>query len=344
MADFLEMIFLPSGNLTIFFMRNALQSDTRKPDGQISAPVLFMIFNRPWETRKTLASIREVRPRQLYIACDGPRRTKPGERETVEHLRKEVLHQIDWPCDVKTLFRTENLGCKQAVIGAITWFFSEVEEGIILEDDCVPVPSFFWFCEILLDRYKNDTRIWHITGDNFQQQPISENADYFYSKYPHIWGWATWRSRWLAYDGDLTLFSAEQAEKIFKTTFGHRFLVDYWVKIMKRIHAGEVDTWDYQWMYTVWKNKGLTVAPNKNLITNIGFNQLATHTRNETPGLSNLKAEDIPIPLRHPSFVSPDIQADEWIGRNLYREPSTMERVIHKIRVLLKPKLQAAIT
>lgn len=320
------------------------QNESAQNDSQLQAPVLFMIFNRPWETRMTFEVVRQVRPQKLFIASDGPRFDKPGERTIVEHVRKDVLDNIDWPCEVNTLFRKENLGCKKAVIGAIDWFFANVDSGIILEDDCRPSPSFFWFCQVLLERYEHDNRIWHITGDNFQQTPISDSADYFFSRYPHIWGWATWRSRWQANDGDLKTFDEKAVAAKLTAVLGHRFVVDYWTKILRQVKNGDIDTWDYQWMYSVWMNKGLTIAPNRNLISNIGFNQLATHTRHEQPGLSNLEVSDVSIPLRHPSFIAPDVNADEWIAGNLYREPTTLERVMRKLKTIMKPVMRAAVT
>lgn len=156
----------------------------------LKTAVLFLVFNRPETTKTVFEAIRKAKPKRLYIAADGPRKHREGENEKVSSVRQIVTY-VDWPCDVKTLFRDENLGCKSAVSGAITWFFNHEEEGIILEDDCLPHPDFFPFCESLLKRYANDERIWVITGNNFQNGIQRGEASYYFSRYNHVWGWAS---------------------------------------------------------------------------------------------------------------------------------------------------------
>ena len=163
------------------------------------APILFLIFNRPQLTARVFAAIREAQPSQLYVAADGPRSNRPGEADLCEQARR-VINGVDWPCEVKTLYRQENLGCRQAVSSAITWFFDNVEAGVVLEDDCLPIESFFRFCSELLIRYRDDTRIGMISGNNHGFRIYDDSLSYSFSKHGAIWGWASWRRAWRLYD------------------------------------------------------------------------------------------------------------------------------------------------
>lgn len=230
-------------------------------------PILFLIFNRLDSTQKVFEQIKIAKPPKLYLASDGPRASTSGEDETVNAVRKWVLENIDWDCDVKTLFREENLGCGKAVSGAITWFFSQEESGIILEDDCLPEQSFFRYCEELLDYYKDDKRIWHITGDNPLGIYENGNASYYFAKIQHCWGWASWADRWKYYNFDLKNYDKKYIKNFSKNIFVKR----YWLNILKMMQNDEIDTWDYQWAFEIIKHSGLCINPCKNLISNIGY-------------------------------------------------------------------------
>jgi len=186
---------------------------------------------------------------------------------------------------------------------------------IILEDDCLPVPGFFLYCEELLSRYESDNIVWQISGDNFQDGNKRGSADYYFSNYPHIWGWATWRSRWKHYDVDLTRLTKQQATAVVERVFGTPSSVEYWVSTMMDVKAGKIDTWDYQWMYTVWLNRGLCALPNINLISNLGFGSAATHTKGVDRSLANLPIADLSFPLNHPESVVGNIDADNYIKK-----------------------------
>lgn len=292
----------------------------------LKTPILFLIFNRMDETKEVFEAIRKAKPSKLYIASDGARELKAGERYNVESVRTYVTKNIDWPCEVKTLFRENNLGCKVAVSGAIDWFFNNEEMGIILEDDCLPSQSFFRFCEDLLVMYKNEPTVWQITGDNFQDGMIRGKSDYYFSHHVHIWGWATWRDRWKAYDVELKSFKHHQDKRIFKRIFKQSFLVDYWLNIMSNLQAGKIDTWDYQWMYAIWSNQGVCVLPNYNLVSNIGFNNNATHTKTDQSGLSRQKSFELNFPLTHPQIIIEDLDADEWTNKKFFKKPNFLAR------------------
>lgn len=272
--------------------------------------ILFLIFNRPHTTRRVFEAIRQARPRRLYVAADGPRADREGEAEKVAQVR-EIATQVDWPCEVKTLFREKNLGCKMAVSSAITWFFEHEEQGIILEDDCLPHPDFFRFCEELLDYYADDDRVWVITGNNFQDGQLRGNASYYFSKYNHCWGWASWQRAWEKYEVDISFWPDWK-----KSVDWHKKIPDpiersYWQRIFDQVYLGKINTWDYQWTATVWYYEGLTAIPNVNLVSNIGFGVDATHTISMNDPHANLPV--FPLgKIKHPKEVIVDVGGDRY--------------------------------
>jgi hypothetical protein len=239
------------------------------PPSPLKTAVLFLIFNRPDTTAQVFEAIRKAKPPRLYIAADGPRPEKKGEIEKINKVR-EIATAVDWPCEVKTLFRDENLGCKYAVSGGITWFFENEEEGIILEDDCLPSQSFFWFCEILLNRYRKNKNIFMISGYNHFPDRIS--GDYYLCKIPGIWGWASWRNRWSEYEVDPPQYQT------YRLDTPTQEMEIYWSEIFKSLFG---NTWDYQLVYTLMSMSSFCIRSTTNLISNIGFGIDATHTTAE---------------------------------------------------------------
>ena len=278
------------------------------PPHALNTAVLFLVFNRLDTTKQVFEAIRQAKPPRLYVAADGARANKEGEADKVQAVRDYIMQNIDWKCEVRTLFREENLGCKYAVSGAITWFFENEEQGIILEDDCLPSQSFFLFCEELLERYKDDMRVGQITGDNFQNGIKRGDGDYYFSVHNHIWGWATWRDRWKEYD--VSLAGMEDVEFLWQV-FNDTDEKKYWEKIFYKMKNNQIDTWDYQWSFALWNVKMLTITPNINLVKNIGFGVDATHTKLETK-FSNLKTSNI-IVSSHPRKVVRNYEADRYI-------------------------------
>lgn len=303
------------------------------PPHPLNTPVLFLVFNRPDVTKQVFAEIRKAKPPRLYIAADGARKDKLGELEKVQQVR-QIATQVDWDCKVKTLFRDENLGCKYSVSGAINWFFENEEMGIILEDDCLPSQSFFWFCEKLLERYKDDLRIWHIGGSNFQNSIKRGDGDYYFSKYNHIWGWATWANRWKHYNITMNNLNKFIKENIIRTVFIEKFWQKKWITFFIDVKNGKIDTWDFQWQYSVWINNGLGILPNKNLISNIGFNEDATHTLNNNSIMSNRESFDIKL-NNHPSEIYLNSVADLY-EYNEYHKSTLKKRVANKIKQIIK--------
>jgi hypothetical protein len=252
-----------------------------------NTPVLFLLFKRSHATSFTFRAIRNARPKRLYVHADGPRPSRQGEAEECAAARA-VTEQIDWPCEVKRLYRDTNLGCGPAVSSALDWFFSEVEEGIILEDDCLPEPGFFDFAREMLGRYHAEERVMHVAGMGFEPAGLPPGADAFLSPMPFIWGWATWRRAWQHYRYELP--PAEEREKVLRQECSTSQMRDYWRRKFAATADGEIRTWDYQWVYTLWQHGGWAVTPTRSMISNLGFGTESTHTSAAVDGYAPLAA------------------------------------------------------
>jgi hypothetical protein len=297
-----------------------------------------MVFNRLDTTKQVFEMIRKVTPQKLYIASDGHRINRENEKEKVETIRDYILKSIDWDCEVKTLFREKNLGCGKAVSGAISWFFENEEMGIILEDDCLPSLSFFFYCKELLEYYKYDTRIYHIAGYNpltYTMIPYS----YYFARIQHCWGWASWRRAWNHYSfdiKDLNRFIEKKIKKIFKGSADRNF----WINIFKSIEEHKIDTWDYQWVYSILNNNGICINPAKNLITNIGFGADAAHTTSADPDLNNQQRFEIDV-LLHPRKIKINNNLVHKINKDVYgiNNLYLYEKILGKLKKIIKNNL-----
>lgn len=284
----------------------------------LETPIAFCLFNRPELTRQVFQSIALAKPKMLYLISDGARPGRPEEHRLVEQSRA-VIERVDWDCEVKTNFADVNLGCKQRMASGLSWAFQQSEELIILEDDCLPHPSFFEYCEQLLERYRNDQRIMMISGDNFQPIRRSSNS-YYFSRWPHIWGWASWRRAWNHFDVEITSWPDVKSSQRMMSVFGSEQEYKHWSHILDQQHAGEIDTWDFQWAYACWINSGLTILPEANLITNIGFGPDATHTIDPGSRLANLGTHEVGR-LIHPPRVLQNYIADQYTWENVLAPP-----------------------
>jgi hypothetical protein len=268
----------------------------------LKTPVLFLIFNRPHTSQKVFNEIRKAKPSKLFVAADGPRENVQGEKEKCQKAR-EIIKQLDWDCEVRTLFRDKNLGCKYAVSSAIDWFFNNVEEGIILEDDCLPSQSFFWFCQELLNKYRFNNKIMHINGNNYGKI-LSYDYSYGFCSYPQVWGWATWKRAWNYYDVEMENWSnLKNRKKIKKNMNWNIFKYKIEEDKFNRTYKNEINTWDYQWHYTIFLYNGIAIFPKKNLVSNIGFSNNATRTKNRESIKANLKTFEINSHLKHPKEI-----------------------------------------
>src|SRR6056297_64879 len=302
------------------------------------APLLFVVFNRVDTTRKVFNKIKKVKPTKLFIAADGPREDRPGEKEKCKKVR-DIINDIDWDCEVKTLYRDKNLGCKKAISSAIDWFFENVENGIILEDDCLPHISFFRFASELLKYYKDDDRIMHISGSNFLFKKTQNlKNSYYFSKYAHIWGWATWKRAWKKYDVNMKSFPEFKRKNLIKNIFRKKNIQKYWMKRFEKSFSNRIDTWDYQWLYTLLINNGLSVVPGKNLIHNIGFNEDATHTTAAKNSIVNNLNNKMEFPIIHPELLVVNKKIDEKVFNNRYLINKTFVSPLKKIIKKIIPK------
>ena len=288
-----------------------------RSNASFKVPVLFLVFNRPDCTKKVFKAIAAQRPSRLYVAADGPRPDRLGEADLCDEVRA-IATSIDWDCDLKVLFREENLGCKKAVSSAIDWMFHYEVEGIILEDDCLPAPEFFDFCEEMLERYQHNDNVMMISGDNFQPEIELKKTKYYFSKIPHIWGWATWKKAWLKYDADLKTLGNYIASGDWRSISNDIDICHHWVKCFHDAWTGKVNTWDYQWAYSIISRNALSVMPGVNLVQNIGAGLDATHTRSgDFPSLTPMKEGEFSR-MVSPSNIHVDKICDDYTYRFHY--------------------------
>lgn len=305
-------------------------SSTSHGESSPAVPVLFLIFNRPDLTARTFQRIREAQPARLYVAADGPRDLREGEEDACQLARK-TTEDIDWPCEVQRLYRADNLGCKMAVSSAISWFFEHEERGIILEDDCLPDLSFFVFCAEMLEHYADDPRVMTISGSNFQNGKKRGSGSYYFSRYPHVWGWATWRRTWQQYDPDLKQWPISERE-VHGWIHGESAW-RYFSRSFDGVKAARIDTWDYQLSYCQFIKRALTVIPAHNLVENIGYDERATHTlrKGDNPTEDNII---LPLarPLVHVPPTGPHEEADRHTEQQLYSSPGKLLRAMRRLK------------
>ena len=278
-------------------------------------PVVFLIFNRPDLTARTFGAIRAARPRQLRVVADGPRVGRAGEADLCRRARAVVdaPGAVDWPCEVTRDYSDVNLGCGRRVSSGLGAAFEAFEEAVVLEDDCLPTPSFFRFCAEMLDRHRHDERVMHVGGSNVMVGRSAGPHSYLYARYNPIWGWATWRRAWALYDFDVALWPQFDAEGRLDGLCETPTEAHYWRQRFAAVHAHEDDTWDYQWTFACWSQGGLSVVPERNLVTNLGFRDDATHTTSPS-AVAALRAGELDWPLRHPPFVLDDRAADRHMA------------------------------
>ena len=280
---------------------------------QLSTPVLIIAFKRPRITKILFEQIRKVRPKELFISIDGPR--NESEREKVAEVRR-IFSKIDWPCKVHKRFFDKNQGLIGGTLGALHWFFDEVEEGIVFEDDCNPTPDFFIFCEEMLERYRDDKRIMHITGCNFQRGWQRERYSYYFSTYTYMLGFASWKRAWKKYDFAMKDYPRLKKKGFFRKRFPEKHGRNYLLHILDRAYVDPrgIDT---KWLYSVIADKGLSIVPNKNLVENMGVGGVATNTKTIDSHLYH-KTAKLNFPLKHPPRVIRDKKSDERYAKWLF--------------------------
>jgi hypothetical protein len=270
-----------------------------------SVPVLFLIFNRPVFTEMVFEAIAEIKPKYLYIAADGPRPDKPDDIELCAKTRS-VIERINWDCEVKTLLRDKNMGCKSAVSEAINWFFEHVNEGVILEDDCLPDKTFFPFCTELLEKYRFDDRVMSISGSNLLPGGWKKDIQSYHWGHGGIWGWATWKRAWNLYDLEMQHWPEQQTKDKIKAQLGTTDWYNSYYGMFESSFNKSLNTWDIQWFYSILINEGMAINPCVNLVKNIGYGN-GTHTHSADDVIAGLSVNAMSFPLIHPSKMLLDI-------------------------------------
>jgi hypothetical protein len=301
-------------------------------------PVLLIIFNRPDKTRRMVSRLREVRPRRLFVAADGPRHGTPSDTAACLAARS-VLDEIDWDCDVRTFFQDSNLGCKRGPETAIGWFMSQVPDGIILEDDCLPSADFFPYCAELLERYAADEDVMMISGLNELGAAPDARSSYLFSPTTPTWGWATWRRAWQHYDPAMSDWPSPAARRAVRARMtAAEFRLTR--RLFDRVHAGTLDAWDFAWSFAVHRRGGLSVVPARNMISNIGFGQDATHTKNVWSAEARIPVYPLSFPLVHPASVAP---SETFEAALLRRRFPPARRVMTLLPPALSDRVRAAV-
>jgi len=298
-------------------------------------PVAFFIFNRPDTTERVFEAIRKAKPPKILVVADGPRADKPGEAEKCAAVRR-IIEQVDWECEVLKNYSEENLGCKKRVSSGLSWVFETVEEAIIMEDDCLPHPAFFRFCEELLERYRDDERVMAIGGTNVLGKWKNDIQSYHFSYHGSIWGWASWRRAWRYYDVDVKLWGEPEVKNRIRDLIMDEREYKKRAQLFDRVYKQQVDTWDYQWGFTRLIQSGLSILPAANLVSNIGFGHAdATHTKIRG-NLANLERYELEFPMKFHEYVCIDREFERALVKKIMPEISVWWRMKNKVDRLLK--------
>jgi hypothetical protein len=298
--------------------------------------VAFLIFNRPQLTRRVFERIRGARPAQLLVVADGPRRAHPGDIEKCAAARA-VTEEIDWPCTVYRNYADSNLGCGRRVASGLEWVFSQVEMAIILEDDCLPDPTFFPYCAELLEKYRGVPQIGMVSGSHHQEESAREGDSYYFCRYGNIWGWATWRRAWENYDFGMSDWPRWRDAGHLERMFPAKEVREFWRGVWNETAQGRHDTWDYQWTFCYLRHGLLGVLPRVSLIENIGFGSDASHTAGME--FSKVKVESMEFPLRHPATIEPSLEAEARASLRFFSRQPILKRVaarLGRLRTMLR--------
>jgi hypothetical protein len=292
-------------------------------------PLVFIIYKRPEQTLQVFRVIREVKPTKLYVIADGPKNHDDTQKC---YQTRKIIDAVDWECDVKKNFSETNMGLHNRVVSGLDWVFKQEETAIILEDDCLPDTSFFYYSEDLLERYKNDTRIGIISGDLFIKGQEYENS-YYFSNFPHIWGWATWKRTWENYDSSMKEWPRFRNLRWLTEKTGSEYYARIWLNIFNSVHQQKIDTWAYQVVFMLWTQSQFSIAPNRNLVSNIGFGADSTHTKDASDRFSLMPSEKMVFPLVHPHLICRDLDNDLLESRAIFGSSITIpKKFINKIK------------
>ena len=302
---------------------------------QLQTPVVFIIFCRSETTRQAFEIIRAAKPSRLFVIADGPR--TPAEQNLVNQTRA-IIDEVDWPCVVQKNYVEANMGLKRRISSGLDWVFDQVEEAIILEDDCLPDPTFFRFCEELLEYYRNEPRVMHISANNYQSEQHRKQTEtsYYFSRYPYVSSWATWQRAWALFDVEIEHWSVPQDRERVLASFERTRERHFWETVWNGVCQGKISSWAFAWSFACFLHNGLAITPNVNLVENIGFGQDATHTTSAKDFRVGYAASPMTFPLTHPENVQLDFIADKRTARLLYMLPSRFRVFGAKVKKFLK--------
>lgn len=294
-------------------------------------PVLMLVFNRPENTKRVLEAILKSKPKRLYVVADGPRPSNPADVEKC-HAVRALFSEVLSDTEVIKIFREQNLGSKYSIIEGISKVFETEDKLIILEDDCLPESTFFRFCEEILHRYAENEQVMHINGSNYlrpsDRHPVPYS--YYFSTFAHCWGWATWRRAWQKMDIEMKELETDIPGMREWTKGIDHYFINKYIQHFKKVKYQETRIWDYQWTYSVWKNRGLCITPAINQIKNFGFDGDATHTITDYRDFSKMMTTPLVFPIQHPAELKPDLQADNHTLARFYGK-NWLERIFQKL-------------
>ena len=301
-------------------------------------PVVLIIFNRPDLVERQCERLSAMDLQQLLVIADGPR---PGtDDEEKCHAARAIVDGMEWSCSVQKNYADINMGCANRIVSGLNWVFSLVDRAVILEDDCIAHPGFIRFCDELLDRYEKDMRVMQICGTN-PLPDIKDPYSYRFSHHVMCWGWATWARAWARNDITMNLPDQDIDVLLDRAMQGNRTAIEHWHKVIDMTRRGELDAWDYPWQLSIWRENGIALLPNQNLVMNAGFRADATHTKNSQARLANLPVHELDFPLRHPPDTRYGFQYDiQFIeqepGRVRKPPPQRRTTLIRRIASKLK--------
>lgn len=296
-------------------------------DNTIKTPIAFFVFNRPNITQKVFNEIRKAKPEKLFLVADGPR--NQAEKQKCDDVKK-IIGNVDWKCEVYKNYSVINMGCDPRIASGINWVFQNTDRAIFLEDDCFPNQSFFRFCDELLEKYKDDKEIMHISGDNFQtgNKKFKCKEDYYFSTISQSWGWATWKRSWNLYDKDLKRWPEAKKSNLLGKIFDDKAYADYWENLLQKFYERQRVNWDGRWTFACFVNRGLCIMPKVNLISNIGFGESATHTKQQKHKSANLPTYPIEFPLTHPDKKTTNQIADDYTMKQFFGVNENLKQTI----------------
>lgn len=302
-------------------------------------PVAIFGFIRPHTTAQVFARVREMQPSKLFLCLDAPREGRPADIEKCEAVKK-IFEGVDWPCEVFKNYAEKNMGCRRRMASGISWVFEHVEEAILLEDDCVPHPSFFQFCGELLERYRHDMRVGMIAGHVEHGRSLNKATSYYFDRFPTIIGWATWRRAWATFDAELEHWPRVKCTPCLEVVFPERRQIRRIEGWFDGVFHGKADSWATAWWLTFLRQGFLCAHPSVNLITNIGFGADSAHTTDRGSFCDNRPSEAMPFPLIHPLELVADIQEERNVLYYCY-VPPYWRQILFRLRTRAKKLLSS---